>query len=191
MSAPSSAILEQIRLSPEATKTIDRAFETVDIAANQDLFLAGHHKVQELYFVEKGCLRLYSLAEDGSTHNLQFATEGHWITDLNAFQNESRALFGLASLEPCQLWRIQKASLEELYQKVPLLERYFRILIQNAYQQALIRTQMQLQGSAAKRYQYFLAKFPQLQKRIPQYHIASFIGIKAQSLSRLKSQNGD
>ncbi len=187
MNKPVDVIAKQIRLRPEEVQSIEKAFTRMECSAGEEILLAGHSRVPDLYFVESGCLRLYSLDENGEAHNLQFAIEEHWISDLNAFSQESKALFGLASLEASVLWKISKSNLDHLYQEIPSLERYFRILIQNAYQQALVRTQMQLQGSATKRYQYFQSKFPYLIDRIPQYHIASFIGIKPQSLSRIKS----
>jgi CRP-like cAMP-binding protein len=84
--------------------------------------------------------------------------------------------------------QITRQDLEQLYHKVPKMERFFRILIQKAYVASIDRISSSLSKPAAERYQEFINKYPDMEQRIPNHQIASFLGITAQSLSRIRSQ---
>lgn len=142
-------------------------------------------------FVEKGMLRTYSVDEKGNEHILQFAMEGWWAADLYSFLTKESSPFNIEALEECELLLITSDSWEVLLKKVPVLERYFRIVIQNN----LIATQRRLIGAisetAEEKYLKLINNFPGCLNRIPQHMIASFLGITPETLSRVRSKIAD
>jgi len=139
-------------------------------------------------FVEKGILRTYTIDEKGNEHTLQLASEGWWAADLYSFLTNEPSSFYIEALEDCELFLISKQSWDDLMDKVPAFERYFRILIQNN----LVSTQRRLMGTlsqtAEEKYLSLTAAYPDLLLRVPQTLIASYLGITPETLSRIRSQ---
>jgi CRP-like cAMP-binding protein len=139
-------------------------------------------------FVEKGILRSYTIDEKGAEHILQFASEGWWMADLSSYLTGEPSFLNVDVLEEAELLLITKTSWESAMQKVPALERYFRIIIQNN----LVATQKRLLQSfsetAEEKYLRFIQIYPDCLNRVPQHMIASFLGIKRETLSRLRKQ---
>src|SRR5882724_2619882 len=133
-------------------------------------------------FVGKGLLRAYTIDEKGNEHILQFALEGWWTADLYSFFTGEPSLYNIEALEDSELLLITLPSWESLLAKVPVFERYFRILIQNS----LIATQRRLLGSlsetAEQKYLKFTKAYPESIQRVPQHMIASYLGITRETL---------
>lgn len=138
------------------------------------------------YFVTKGCLRTYTMDETGVEHTLYFSPEEWWVGDLMSFLTEEPSIYNIMALEETVILAISRANLEVLYQKVPQFERFFRILIQNAFiaQQQRISQKLSLNGE--QRYREFLEKYPQLEQRISLKMIASYLGITPEFLSMIR-----
>src|SRR5829696_1082648 len=82
-------------------------------------------------FVEKGILRSYNVDEKDNDHILQFASEGWWMADLSSYLTGETSVLNIDSLEDAEILLLSKASWEEAMKKIPALEHYFRIIIQN------------------------------------------------------------
>lgn len=138
-------------------------------------------------FVEKGMLRTYTVDDKGMEHILQFAQEGWWMADLYSFFTNEVSMFNMEALEDCEMLLITRPSWEILLEKIPALERYFRILVQNN----LIATQRRLIGSfsesAEEQYRKLIKTNPDCVQRVPQHMIASYLGITRETLSRIRS----
>ena len=139
-------------------------------------------------YVLKGCLRTYELDEQGNEHVLQFSIEDWWVGDLYSFFTETPSRYYVDALEPTELALMDLASQELLYEKVPKFERYFRILIQNAFIASQRRVISAISRPAEERYLEFHKRYPTLEQRIPQHQIASYLGITPESLSRIRKQ---
>ena len=139
-------------------------------------------------FVEKGVLRSYTIDEKDTEHILQFASEGWWMADLSSYLNNEPSFLNMDAIEDAELLLIGRDSWEKAMEKIPRLERYFRIIIQNH----LVATQKRLLQSfsetAEEKYLRFLQQFPGCQQRVPLHMIASYLGIKRETLSRLRKQ---
>ncbi len=139
-------------------------------------------------FVNKGCLRTYSINDKGQENVLHFSIEDWWTGDLSSFFTGEESKYNVEALEDCELLQLDKASLEELYIRVPKFERFFRIIMQNAY----IALQKRISGSmgdkAEDRYLDFIKKYPHLEQRLPQHQVASYLGITPEFLSRIRRQ---
>lgn len=138
------------------------------------------------YFVSRGSLRLYQIQEDGAEKTALFAKEEWWVSDLYSFYSQRPAFHFLQAIEPTEVLELSKKNLERLFLEIPKLERFFRILQQNAFIAQNDRIMDMLTKTAAERYLKFIAKFPDAQLRISQKHIASYLGITPEFLSTMR-----
>jgi len=139
-------------------------------------------------FVNKGCLRTYHVDEKGQEHIAQFAIEGWWISDMYSFLTVTPARFNVDALEDSELLCLDKPSVEELYIQVPKSERFFRIILQNAFIAHQQRIIANMSKTAEERYLDFINHYPKVEQRVPQHQIASYLGITPESLSRIRRQ---
>lgn len=139
-------------------------------------------------FVEKGLLRSYSIDDRGNEHILQFALEGWWMSDLYSFFTHEPSSLNMEALEDSELLLISQPSWEVMLEKIPALERYFRILVQNNLIATQKRLMCSLSETAEEKYTKLLQDFPDMVQRVPQHMIASYIGISRETLSRIRGQ---
>jgi CRP-like cAMP-binding protein len=140
-------------------------------------------------FIVRGLTRTYEMDEKGQEHIVQFGLEDWWIGDLYSFLTETPSKYNIDCLEDTEVFQITKPNLETLYEKVPKMERHFRIIIQNAFIASTNRVASSLVKSAAERYLEFTSQYPQIEQRVPNHQIASYLGITPQSLSRIRAQH--
>lgn len=181
------SISEKVSLSEEEFEICKTLFLPKKLRKRQFLLQKGD-VCKYTAFVEKGILRSYTTDEKGNDHILQFALEGWWMADLYSFLTHEPSLYDMDALEDCELLLISQPSWDLLMEKIPSLERYFRLLIQNN----LIATQRRLMGAmsetAEEKYTKLVNSFPDCIQRVPQHMIASYLGITRETLSRTRSQ---
>lgn len=156
--------------------------------SKKDLLIKPGQWVQAEYYVVKGCLKAYYLSETGDKHIIQFAIEDWWISDFEAFFKDEPASLYIEAIEDSYLLGIDKEVLEPLYQRIPKFERFFRIKTTNAFVALRSRILSSLQKTAKERYLDFCETYPQIESRVPNYHIANYLGIKPESLSRIRKE---
>ncbi len=176
-----------VTLSPQEAAFFTERLRKKTLRKRQYLVQAGEVYRQES-FVTKGCLRAFYADSQGGEFIIQFAVEGWWISDLGSLFHGTPASCHVEALEPSELWQIDYAALEEVYEKVPKFERFFRLLIQNGYlslQQRIIGAMSQ---PAEERYAAFVEKYPDIEQRVPLYQIAAYLGITPSFLSTIRNQ---
>lgn len=139
-------------------------------------------------FILNGCLRAYYVDNNGFEHVTMFGIEDWWISDLHSLLSQSPANQNIDALEDSEVLQIQKQNLEELYHQVPKFERYFRIILQNAFIAHQQRILQNISLSGEERYRLFLEKYPQFAQRLPQKQIALYLGITPEFLSKIRKQ---
>lgn len=139
-------------------------------------------------FISKGITRMYEVDEKGQEHVVHFGLEDWWVGDLYSFLTETASIYNIDCIEDVELFQINKEKLESLYEQVPKIERHFRLMIQNAYIATTRRLSSTLAKSAKEQYDEFIAKYPQVEQRVANHQIASYLGITPQSLSRIRAQ---
>jgi len=143
---------------------------------------------RQLSYVNKGCLRVYSVDENGYEKTVFFTIEDWWVVDLKSFIEQSPARFFIDAIEDSELWQITKSDFDELLHQIPQMEKWFRILLQNALVASENRINYKSALIAEERYLKFIDKYPLLESRIAQKHIASYLGISPEFLSKLKAE---
>lgn len=140
------------------------------------------------YFITKGCLRNYEIDREGVVHIGLFAIEDWWISDLQSFLTQAPSFGFVDAIEETEVLRLSKTNYENLFEKVPKFERFFRIIHQNAFIALKNRLIDNLSLTAEERYLNFINKYPQFNQRIPQKQIAAYLGITPEFLSMLRSR---
>ncbi|MFN3939711.1 MAG: Crp/Fnr family transcriptional regulator, partial [Chitinophagales bacterium] len=129
------------------------------------------------WYVIKGCIRIYYIDDNGFDVNMMFAVEDWWFSDMQSYTEQKPSQLYIQALEDSELWRMTKENKERVFKEIPKFERMFRIMLQRslvAMQQRLIQTYTK---TAEERYFEFIERYPLIPQRIPQRHIASFLGI--------------
>lgn len=139
-------------------------------------------------FVLSGCLKTFYVDQDGQEHIVMFAVENWWTADLGSFITQTPADFNVQCLENSSLAQMAYEDLQQLYHQIPKLERFFRIIIQKAFVASQKRVVHNFSLPARERYLIFRAQYPQIEQRVPQYMIASYLGITKEFLSKIRSQ---
>lgn len=138
------------------------------------------------YFITKGCFRAFATDKAGNDHVVMFAIEDWWISDLQSYITGLPSTLNIEALEDSEVLSIEKDDLNRMYDEIPALNKLFRILLQNAFvahQQRILST---ISNTAEERYAMFLKKYAELEQRIPQHHIASYLGVSPETLSRIR-----
>ena len=175
-----------ITLTPEEEQYFISILKPKKLKKKQYLLQEGDITRHE-YFVNKGCLRTYTIDEKGQEHIIQFAIEDWWTGDMYNFLTQKPARYTIDAIEDSELLCLEKNALEELYIKIPKFEKFFRHLLQNAFIAGQSRIIDMISLSADDRYCNFVTQYPSMEKRLPKKQIASYLGIKPESLSRLRS----
>lgn len=144
------------------------------------------NKPESMYFVNSGLLYNYHLSADLEQHVVQIAKENYWVGDISGHNENPSSNYNIEALEHSELLELRFDKLRDAFETIPILERYFRLLIQNAYYHVLNRMIMTDTQSAEEQYFKIMENNPDLILRTPQKIIASYIGIQPQSLSRIK-----
>lgn len=139
-------------------------------------------------FVVKGCFRMYGVDEKGSEHNLQFAAENDWIADIGSFHSEKPSRLFIEAVEPSAVLQIEKQDLYFLYLAMPKLDRIFKVIIEHNFIELQNRVLQNISSTAQQRYLAFLEQYPLLALRLPNTHIASYLGITPEFLSKIRSE---
>lgn len=174
-----------IDLTESEKKIVASLVQVVEVN-RWDILLAEGQICKYEYFVLSGCLRSYYVDANLKEHTVMFALEGWWTGDLRSFHKNIPSNVAIEALEKSMLLRLSKPRLEELYRKVPKFERYFRILLQNRLLVNEDRLANHLSSKASQSYVEFLSRHPNIEQRISQKYIASYLGITATYLSRLR-----
>ena len=153
----------------------------------KELLLRQGEVARDSAFVISGCMKAYSTDANGFEHILRFATPGWWVSDLYSFISRKESQLSVEAIRDTQVLLLSRSDQLQLFDRIPRLERYFRILMENA----LVTTQMRLLDNltltARQRYQRFCRTYPDLVNLIPLKLIASFIGVTPEFLSRIRS----
>jgi len=139
-------------------------------------------------FVVEGCLRSYAIDKNGYEHILQFAPENWWISDMYSAVKHTPSELNIDALLDTKVLILQRSCQLSLFDQIPKLERYFRILTENALAASNHRTIDYLTLTAKQRYEKFCNLYPTIINTIPQKSVASYIGITPEFLSKLRAE---
>jgi len=180
------AIRHYIPLSSDDEAIIRSLFRTEKLKKGQHLLQAGNI-CRNIFFIEEGLVRYYSVI-DGEEKTSYFNKEGEFVCDYASFLPQRPSTINIQALEACTIYFISHSNLQLLYEQVKYGDRFGRMALEDVYVNLINQVNSLYNDPPELRYQIFLTRFPDTGQRIPQYYIASYIGIKPQSLSRIRKR---
>ncbi|GGH81794.1 CRP-like cAMP-binding protein [Filimonas zeae] len=180
-------ISRRVSLSAQELVEIENCARKVALKKKSRLLHSGE-VCNYLVFVNTGAVRSFSADNKGVEQIVQFAFEDNWVSDLYSYVSEAPAILSIESMEDSELLLFYKEDMEKLYQTIPALERWMRLLLQNAYVRLQRRLVLSLSMPAEERYAELLQSYPDILNRVPLIYIASYLGITPESLSRIRRQ---
>jgi len=140
------------------------------------------------YFVEKGCLRMFFNNDKMVEQTTQFAIENWWLSDYFSYARQSPSEYAIQAVEKSVIVAVDYHRQDDLFVELPQLERYFRIMMQRALSASQLRVKMIYQLSKEEMYRHFNTSYPQFFQRVPQYMIASYLGLTPEYMSELRKK---
>jgi len=160
--------------------------EEVTIKKN-NFFLKENMICDSIAYVNKGVLVYYKTLDNANEVTTDFALEGEWVTNNHSRLNGSPSHLNIKAIEDSELLIVRQQDILSLFDKIPALERFCRILIEQAYVK-LVQLSIDLQTlSATERYVKLLHTYPGILQKLPVYHIANYLGVAPKSLSRIRN----
>ncbi|HLP54783.1 MAG TPA: Crp/Fnr family transcriptional regulator [Fluviicola sp.] len=144
-------------------------------------------RTDELFFLLKGCIRKYYV-KDGVQITIYIMTENNFISAFDSFMTGTKSKEVIECLEPCELLVLKKSDLEKLFTRIPLMNAFVRKILEHTliqFQQALTSF---ILDNPEERYKKMISKNPEILQRVPQHMLATYLGITATSLSRIRKR---
>lgn len=140
-------------------------------------------------FIVQGAMRSYYLDENAQEHTLQLGIEEWWINDLYSYLSQKKSRMYVQALEKTLLIQFPRIELEKLYMEVPEISHFFRKKIQSAYVAVQERVIDSMSDDSYQRYESFRKTYRDIEQRVPQYMIASYLGVTPEFLSYLRKKH--
>ena len=176
---------KSITLTDDEAEVVGKCFTIVELKKKEILLFVGDHSLH-MRFISEGCLRSYYMDREAKEHVIQFGIEDWWINDLYSYLTNTPAKQFIQAIENSIVLQIHKEKLNELYNTVPALERFFRLKFEKAYVSLQERTINTMSKTAEECYIEFRSKYRNIEQRVPQYMVASYLGITPEFLSKLR-----
>lgn len=183
-----ASIRRFVAVAPAEEQLIRQLFVPEDLPKG-GYFLRPGEVSRRIGFVLQGVLH-YFQSTDGQELTYYFGREQDFIGDYDSFLSGRPATHGIQALEPTRLLTITHANLQRFYREVQAGERFGRLMAEALFVDVLRQLTSFYEESPEQRYARFQRSYPDLQQRIPQYYIASYVGVRPQSLSRIRGRAG-
>ncbi len=178
---------DDLSFTKEEIAFIESKYQKVSFKKGE-IVLHANEKVDHQYFVFDGCLRTYLMATSGKEHTIQFAIKGWWISDYIGYFSETKSVLCIECIEDATLYKICRDDVEEIYAKIPKVEHFVRKKLERSFMSFQKRILANLSQSAKERYIHFTHDYPNIEQCLKNYHIASYLGITNESLSRIRKE---
>lgn len=182
-----SEIFKELNLSTRELNYLSKVFKK-ETFEKGEIVLNSTEKVSHQYYVLTGCLRTFFVDPNNKEHTVQFAVDDWWITDYISYFLNEESVLTVEAIEKSTLLRIEKEDFERVFDKIPKIERFVRIKLERSLGSFQKRTLAALSQTAKQRYLSFVARYPNIEELVKNYHIASYLGITTQSLSRIRKE---
>lgn len=181
-------IKQVISVSPAEEELLKQLFVEKKLKKG-DHFLQEGQVCRSVAMIGVGLVRYY-MNEEGNEGTYYFGREGDFVCDYESFLPQGPSDKNIQALEDTELYTISYDALQRVYREVKGGERLGRLAIEQVFVSVLQQLSSFYRDSPELRYQRFLSAFAAISQRVPQYYIASYVGIQPQSLSRIRKRAG-
>ena len=179
-------LIDKIKKDKKNWIKFQNSFVEREIASKTILLNEGEI-ASHLYFIKKGCLRLW-FNKDGKDITFQFFFEGQAVASIDSFISNQPSLYTLESIEPSIILSISKDNFKQLGQVYPEFKDRFQDIIFQRFRNYAQLFLSRIKDTPRERYEDLIKNHPEIIKRVPQHYIASYLGITPISLSRIKNR---
>lgn len=182
-------IFRDITFTKSEVEQILTKIEKVNLKKREFLLSPGE-EVKDIHYIHTGCLRTYFIDSSGKEHTLQFAIKGWWISDYIALfaKEKTNTVSYIECIKEASLIKISKLDFDDLCDRIPKISRFHVRNLESAFAAFQKRILENLTLSARERYLRFVNAYPNIEQNVKNYHIASFLGITTESLSRIRKE---
>jgi CRP-like cAMP-binding protein len=161
---------------------------TPQLVAKKDVLLQEGEVCRYVWFINKGCTRIFYINKEGEEITTDFLREGQFVTDFRSFITQAPATINIDALEPCELLAMSFEEREIVLKRVAEGEKLGRITAEQVFLKLFPRFEYFYLESPEDRYKRFIVEYPEIIQRVPLHYIASYLGIKAETLSRIRNR---
>lgn len=156
----------------------------------KEFLLSVNEDVNDIHYIHNGCLRTYFIDLSGKEHTLQFAIKGWWISDYIAlFGKEiTKSVSYIECIKAATLYKVSKKDFDNICREIPKVAHFHIKNLESAFATFQTRILENLTLSAKERYRNFVRTYPNIEQSVKNYHIASYLGITTESLSRIRRE---
>lgn len=180
-------IKKYVQLDPRQQQQFCEKLEFIKLKKKEFLLEPGK-LCKGNYFITKGCVRQFLINQKLNEQIIHFGIEHWWIADQDSLLNNQPSACYIQAIEETELILIREKDRIGLAKEIPLLETYFRIMMQKSFVASQRRIGFIFNQTEEERYRHFSKLFPGFVQRVPQYMLASYLGFTPQFLSRLRAK---
>lgn len=175
-----------VKLNEVEEKLILNSFTPLQISKG-DVFLREGNVCQYVGFLKKGLVR-YFVLKNGEESTFEFTKEGEFVSDYSSFNRKAVSNQNIEAIEDCEFLVINYEKLKHIFETIPNGNLLGRLIVEHRFDVMVNQLLAVYMQNSEQRYVKFLTDYSDLHQRIPQYHIASYVGVQPPSLSRIRKR---
>lgn len=175
-----------VKLHPEEEQLIANSFTPLNLSKG-DFFLRAGNICKYVGFLKKGLVRYFVLKNDEES-TFEFTKEGEFVADYSSFNRKNKSNQNIEAIEDCELLVIDHENLHYIFNNIPNGNHLGRLIIEHRFDVMVNQLLAVYMRNSEQRYQKFVSDYSDLTQRIPQYLIASYVGVQPPSLSRIRKR---
>jgi len=180
-------VLKIVDLSSEEIESFKHFWEIKELKKDEYLLYNGKVCRYDAFVLEGGLKGYFINPQSYREEIVFFSIADWWATDLESFHSRQPSTLNIQAITQSKVALITKDNFENLLQGIPKLERYFRIILQANASALNKRIYLRNAFSAKERYKQFVNQYPEICQQVPQYLIASYLGMSAEMLSKIRA----
>ena len=178
-------ISRYVKLTQEEEEKLSSIIKTSRVKKKQFIIQPGF-VCQCRTYISEGAFRVYYLDDDGKEHTVSIGVEDWFVTDFYSYINQSPALNYAEAIEDSIILQMKYEDIEPLCREIHALSEYFRLTTEKAFAFSRRRVISNISKSAEERYDEYVDKYPHIVNRVPQYVLASYLGMSPEFLSKIR-----
>lgn len=180
-------ISRYVTLTAEEQEKLTAIIKTTRVKRRQFIVQPGF-VCQYRTYISEGVFRVFYLGDDGKEHTVSIGVEDWFVSDFYSYVTQTPATNFAEALEDSVVFQMKYEDIERLCKEIHALSEYFRLTTERAFAYSRRRVISNISQSAEERYRTYLDKYPHIVQRVPQYVLASYLGMSPEFLSKIRAK---